>query len=105
MKIPCKMLNPRRRWIRYDYATSQDIYSDPTDDWNPRDPDEEMFAYCCGADYVESTTEKTRLTTGKGIKVYAGHIGTGKPRFPDKYEYAHIGTKNGPLTTAIRKKF
>lgn len=104
MKILCKSARPHRRYLGYDYATGLGRYgpSEEEDEWHDTRA-YNMFAACCGANYVEETDEKTKVTTGKGIRVYAGHVGRGRSRTP-KNEYKHINTKNGPLTVAIRKE-
>lgn len=92
MKIECRMLYKRPSYKGNGVSTWEDS-------WNPQ---WFMFASCCGANYVQETTEKTRVYTGKGIRVYAGHVGAGKNT--SKAEYKHINTKNGPLTVAARTK-
>lgn len=102
MKILCKLARPFQPFLGYDYAAGGYRYGPEEDEWhNTRAYG--MFAACCGANYVEETDEKTKVTTGKGIRVYAGHVGRGRSRTP-KNEYKHINTKNGPLTVAIRKE-
>ena len=92
MKIECRLMAPVNTWSREKGNHMSDV-------WNPTWA---MFAACCGANYVQESTEKTRVYTGKGIRVFAGHVGAGKNTA--KSEYNHINTKNGPLTIAVRTK-
>ena len=102
MKIECKTMYPYTKYNYHRDAREPGGYrytTTITDAWNPNGY-EMMFCNCCGASYAETTTEKTRMYAGRGIKVFAGHVGSGKST--KKTQYEHIMTKAGPLTIAAR---
>jgi len=53
---------------------------------------------CCGATW--SPTVVQRPTTGRGINIYAGEIGSNAQR--KKSELSHVKTRNGTLTIVIK---
>ena len=56
---------------------------------------------CCGSSYTRSRPKK--LSTGRGIRVYEGIVG--KAYSGKKNEIAHVKTRNGDVTIAIRKEW
>lgn len=113
-KLACYTLTPRNH-TTYDPQADDgyggftvigvdDVWRMP--DENDHDDDMESFCNCCGARYIEETTDKTRAYSKWGIDLYAGHVGkegVHNGRTKDVH-VTHINTKAGPLTAAIWTK-
>lgn len=60
------------------------------------------FSNCCGASYSPGPQKTINPARTKGIRVVGGIIGNKCNN--DKAQIAHIRTRNGDITIAIRKK-
>ncbi len=72
-------------------ATMYDSYGDTL-------PPDIRPCSCCGATWSPRVVQ--RPTTGRGINIYAGEIGSNARR--RKSELSHVKTRNGTLTIVIK---
>lgn len=101
-KMEIKYLFPRS----LGYYDSDDNYiEDITDDWsnsyqeeNNDDYNQEALGHCCGAGLREPVL--TRVNPKYGIDIFPGICGDGVSS--ERVQRAHVHTKNGDLTVAIR---